>query len=94
MKSESEVTQSYWTLCDPMDCSLSGLSVHGIFQGRVPGVDCHLPSPGDRPNPGIEPGSFALRADALLSEPPEKSQLRIFLNQDFTLLVSQQKQRP
>ena len=34
-KSESEVTQSCWTLCDPMDCSLSGCSVHEIFQGRV-----------------------------------------------------------
>ena len=32
---ESEVTQSCPTLCDPMDCSLPGLSVHGIFQGRV-----------------------------------------------------------
>ena len=30
--SESEVTQSYPTLCDPMDCSLPGSSVHGIFQ--------------------------------------------------------------
>ena len=30
-----------------------------------------FPSPGDLPNPGIEPGSPALQADALLSEPPE-----------------------
>ena len=29
-----------------------------------------FPSPGDLPNPGIEPGSPELRADALLSEPP------------------------
>ena len=35
VKSESEVTQSYPTLCDPMDCSLPGSSVHGIFQARV-----------------------------------------------------------
>ena len=28
-----------------------------------------FPSPGDRPNPGIEPGSPALQADSLLSEP-------------------------
>ena len=35
MKSESEVTQSFLTLCDPMDCSLSGFSIHGIFQARV-----------------------------------------------------------
>ena len=35
VKSESEVTQSCLTLCDPMDCSLPGSSVHGIFQARV-----------------------------------------------------------
>ena len=28
---ESEVAQSCPTLCEPMDCSLSGFSVHGIF---------------------------------------------------------------
>ena len=33
--SDSEVTQSRPTLCDPMDCSLSGSSVHGIFQARI-----------------------------------------------------------
>ena len=30
-----EVAQSCPTLCDPMDCSLSGFTVHGIFQARV-----------------------------------------------------------
>ena len=35
VKSESEVTQSCPTLCDPMDCCLPGSSVHGIFQARV-----------------------------------------------------------
>ena len=35
VKSESEVVQSCPTLCDPMDCSLPGSSVHGIFQARV-----------------------------------------------------------
>ena len=35
VKSESEVTQSYPTLSDPMNCSLPGFSVHGIFQARV-----------------------------------------------------------
>ena len=33
--SESEVTQSYPTLCDPIDCSLPGSSVHEIFQATV-----------------------------------------------------------
>ena len=35
VKSESEVVQSCPTLRDPMDCSLPGPSVHGIFQARV-----------------------------------------------------------
>ena len=35
MKSESEVAQSCPTLSDPMDCSLPGSSVRGIFQARV-----------------------------------------------------------
>ena len=35
VKSESEVAQLCPTLSDPMDCSLLGSSVHGIFQARV-----------------------------------------------------------
>ena len=35
VKSESEVAQSCLTLSDPMDCSLPGSSVHGIFQARI-----------------------------------------------------------
>ena len=35
VKSESEVIQSCPTFCDPMDCSLPGSSIHGIFQARV-----------------------------------------------------------
>ena len=35
VKSESEVAQSCPTLHDPMDCSLPGFSIHGIFQARV-----------------------------------------------------------
>ena len=35
VKSESEVAQWFLTLSDPMVCSLSGSSVHGIFQARV-----------------------------------------------------------
>ena len=37
------------------------------YRSRLP-----FPSPGDLPNPGIEPGSPALQADALPSEPPGK----------------------
>jgi len=35
VKSESEVTQLCPTISDPMDCSLPGSSIHGIFQARV-----------------------------------------------------------
>ena len=34
-ESESEATQFCLTLCDPMDCSLPGSSIHGIFQARI-----------------------------------------------------------
>ena len=74
---ESEVTQSYLILCNPVDCSLWGFSVHGIFQARVPewvafsfSRGLPFPSSGDFPNPEIKPKSPTLQADALLSEPP------------------------
>src|SRR5574337_760472 len=35
VESESEVTQSCLTVSDPMDCSLPGSSIHGIFQATV-----------------------------------------------------------
>ena len=60
-ESESEVSQSFPTLCDPMDCSLPGSSVHGIFQAIVlEWIGLPFPSPGDLPNSGIEPVSLAL----------------------------------
>ena len=43
-ESESEVTQSCLTLCNPVDCSLSGSSVHGIFQAKY-WSGLPLPSP-------------------------------------------------
>ena len=44
------------TLCDPMDCSLPGFSVHGIVQARIlTGLPC--PPRGDLPDPGIEHAS-------------------------------------
>ena len=62
------VTQSCPTLCDPMDCSPPGFSVHGILQARVlEWVAISLP--GDLPDPGIElesPSSPTLQADSSL----------------------------
>ena len=52
------VAQLCLTLCDPMDSSPPGSSVHGILQARVLEW-VPLPSPGDLPSPGIEPVSSA-----------------------------------
>ena len=51
---------------------MPGSSVHGILQARIlEWVVTPVEDPGDLPNPGIEPGSPALQADALSSEPPD-----------------------
>ena len=59
----SEVAQSYPTLCDPMDCSLPGFSVHGIFgfsrQEYWSGLP--FPSPGIFPTQGSNPGVLHCR---------------------------------
>ena len=65
VKSESEVAQSCPTLRDPTDCSLPGSCVHGIFYARV-----------------LEWGAIAFsapawQADALPSEPPGKTQVKV-----------------
>ena len=133
-KSKVLVTQSYPTLCDPMDCSPPGSSVHGILQARtlewgavpssmgysrprdqtcvsqvsyagqegfftnsatweaicvrlvvtprtIQSIGFYRPehwsgqpfsSPGDLPNPGIEPRSPELQVDSLPAEPQGK----------------------
>ena len=60
------------TLCDPVDCSPRGSSVHGDSLGRNTGVGCHALPPGDPPDPGIKPRSPTLQAEFLPSEPTEK----------------------
>ena len=65
--SGSLVAKSCPTPCDPTDCSLPGSSVHGIFQARILN-GLPFPSPGNLPNPGIEPVSPALQADSLPTE--------------------------
>ena len=64
--SEVKVTQSCLTLCDPMDNT-----VQGILQARILEWE-PFPSPGDLPNPGIEPSSPSLQVDSLPAEPQGK----------------------
>ena len=59
-------------LCDPMDCSPPGSSVHGIFQQEY-WSGLLFPSPGDLPDPGIEPKSPALVAGFFTSEQSGKA---------------------
>ena len=68
---ESEVAQSCPTLCYPMEYSPPVSSVHGIFRQEY-WSGLPFPSPGDLPNPGIEPSSPALQVDSLPAEPQGK----------------------
>ena len=67
----SEVAQSCLTLCNPMDYSLPGSSVHGIFQAIVLEWIAISFSRGSS-----QPRSPALQTDALPSEPPGKSKIK------------------
>ena len=63
--------------CDLVDCSLPGSSLPVGFsrQKYWSGLPCS--PPGDRPDPGIEPGSVALQAGSLPSEPPGKDDVPV-----------------
>ena len=50
------VTQSCPTLCDPLDCSPPGSSVHGVSPGKDTGVGCHALLKGIFPTQGSNPG--------------------------------------
>ena len=60
------VTHSCLTLCDPLDCSPPGSSVHGIFQARILEWVEYWKSLGNLPNSRIKPESPALQVDSLL----------------------------
>ena len=84
------VAQLCPTLCDTMDCSLPGSSVHGILQART--LECGAISfSGDLPNPGMKPGSPALQADSLPFEPLGKPHficiIRYIINDTYMLQI-------
>ena len=59
--------------CDPLDCSLPGSSVYGIFPGKNTGVGCHSLLQGLFPIQGLNPGLLHWQVGSLASEPPGKS---------------------
>ena len=72
------VTHSCPILCDPMDSSLPGSSVHGILQERIlewESIPFSERKVLEFPDPGIKPGSPALQSDSLPSVPPRKLDL-------------------
>ena len=71
MKREVLVTQLYLTLCDPMDCSLSGSSVHGICWERILKWVA-IPFSRGSSQPRDQNPSLTLQANSLPSEPPGK----------------------
>jgi len=79
IESESEVTQLCTTLCDPMDCSLPGSSIYGIFQARVLGWVA-ISFSRDLPDPGLNPGLLHCRQMLLPSEPQGKSKCPSLMN--------------
>ena len=86
---ESEVAQSCPSLCDPMDCSLPGSSICGIFQARI--LEWVAIS---FPQGSSQPGYPAFQADSLPSEPPYYSktfQTRVGLGLCSLQAVSGQK---
>ena len=72
-KSETVSCSVDLTLCNPMDCSPSDSSVHGILQAIILEWVA-FPSPGDLPLHVTKLGSLALQTNSLLSEPPRKPQ--------------------
>ena len=71
---KQSVSHSCLTFCKPMDCGPPGSSVHGILHARILQWVANPFSRGSS-DPGIKPGSPALQADSLPSEPPGKARV-------------------
>jgi len=71
VKAEVLITQSFLTLCNPMDSTQQAPLSKGILQARILEWVA-MTSSRDLPNPGIKFRSRALQVDSLLFEPPGK----------------------
>ena len=65
----AQLLQWWPTLCDPMDCSSPGSSVHGILKAKITEWVA-MPSSRDLPNPGTKHMSSALQVGSLLLRHP------------------------
>ena len=87
-KSENEVAQSCPTLYDPWTVAHQAPPSMG-FSRQEYWSGLPFPSPGDLPDPGIEPRSPALQADALTSAPPGKPLWKIVIYIYYVLCCAQ-----
>ena len=87
------VGQSCPTLCDPMDCSPPGSSVHGDSPGKNTGVGCHALLQGIFPTQGLKPRSPALQVDSLPAEPQGKPNVSFSFVSDSLQLHGLQSSR-
>ena len=62
-------------MCNPMDCNLSGSSVHGDSSGKNTGVGVPCPPPGDLPNPGMQLASPELVGRFFTAEPQGRQEV-------------------
>ena len=81
-ESENKVSQSCLTVCDPWTVAHQAPPSMG-FSRQEYWTGLPFPSPGDLPDPGIEPGSPALEANGLTSEPPGKPIRDYWRNHSF-----------
>ena len=78
-RSESDVAQSCLSLCNPMDCSLPGSSIHGIFQARVLAwVAISFSRGSSRPRDWTQVSRVSCRQTLYHSDPPGKRDCQIF----------------
>ena len=89
------LAQSCQTLCNSMDRSPPGSSIHGILQARIlGGLPC--PPPGDLPNPGIEhmsPVSPALTGGFFITSTTREAQIHT-RNSEDTVITAPSILRP
>ena len=79
-----------WLFSDPVDCSLPDYSVHDIFQARI--LELPFPSPGDLPDPRMEPTSPELEGrvftTAQLEKPNRQRGFPIIVDNDSSHIAS------
>ena len=86
----AKLCQLSLTLCDPMDYSLPGSSVHGIFQTRIMSGLPWLPLQGNLPDPGIKPWSLlypVLAGGFFITSTIWNAKLNILLQYNATIML-------